>query len=329
MGVAAVSQEHRVRCMITSSSSIVDQRQIERSRRTVVLMTSALPALLDEDAADPVSTRGDLLGDSLREYTPVRHIFVQKPPAAGKGARGEQRGSILGELVESHQERALDAILFLIAIEPVLKDEPLPAAAWARALSTSKIEVPESSMTRVWRQLKERNLVNVERRQRRSYVLPNLEDGSGKDYTRPGAGNDSTKGWPREDYYLTLPHAYWTGGYFERLTLTGKAMLLIALQNTGTKAEFYLPYAMAPDWYGISADSAEKGIGELRRIGLLAERPQRKRSARAPDGFTIRWHYSLTAPFSTANRDALRAKAKAERAKKAKTSTTGTGADSS
>lgn len=279
-------------------------------------MNTPASSMIDEEAATPTSTRNALLADALRETTPVRHIFVQKPLNTTKPARGQQRGSILGQMVESHQERALDAYLFLLGIEPVLEDDPLAAAAWARALSTGVAEVPESAITRVWRQLKDRQLVAVERRQRMSYVLPLLEDGSGKVYTRPGTGKETTKGWPAEDFYLGLPNAYWTEGYFQKLSLTGKALLLISLQATGLKDEYYLPHKAASDWYGISADSVEKGLAELRAQALITERPQKKHAPRAPDGFTIRTYYSLTGPFSTASRSAARAKAQEERAKK-------------
>ncbi|SFL78757.1 hypothetical protein SAMN05192584_12726 [Streptomyces pini] len=44
-------------------------------------------------------------------------------------------------------------------------------------------------------------------------------------------------------------------------------MLLIALNQR--KIEFTLPQERMPEWYGISADTAGKGINELRRHGIL------------------------------------------------------------
>ncbi len=46
----------------------------------------------------------------------------------------------------------------------------------------------------------------------------------------------------------------------ETLSLPGKAVLLIA---HSLRPGFALPVEKAPEWYGISADTAQRGLAEL------------------------------------------------------------------
>ena len=60
-------------------------------------------------------------------------------------------------------------------------------------------------------------------------------------------------------------------------------MLLIAL--TLTKDGFWLPYEPgAREWYGVSSDSAEEGLKELRKIGLLDAESNWIKAPRVGDG---------------------------------------------
>ena len=77
----------------------------------------------------------------------------------------------------------------------------------------------------------------------------------------------STPTPPRtNERYLKLPHAYWEDGWHLRLELPAKVMLLIALSLTDG---FPLPAERAHDWYGISPDTAQRGVAELAGHGLL------------------------------------------------------------
>lgn len=104
---------------------------------------------------------------------------------------------------------------------------------------------------------------------------------------------------------MRLPTAFWLEGWHAKLRLPGLAMLLIMLQATGKKPTFEMAAEKGPAWYGLSADTVERGYYELRQHGLLSEYTQRKSAARAPEGFTTVWHRSLRGVFSTEHRAEL------------------------
>jgi hypothetical protein len=76
-------------------------------------------------------------------------------------------------------------------------------------------------------------------------------------------------------------------------------MLLIALT---LKDGFWLPYDQVPEWYGVSSDSAEEGLKELRKIGLLDAESNWIKAPRSATDWTEQLLYTLQGPFSTAER---------------------------
>lgn len=71
-------------------------------------------------------------------------------------------------------------------------------------------------------------------------------------------------------------------------------MLLIA-RTMGN--EFRMPTESAPDWYGISADSAYRGLHGLQTHGLLSIEKRYKEAPLSPQGYTAENRYTLQAPF--------------------------------
>ena len=122
------------------------------------------------------------------------------------------------------------------------------------------------------------------------------EDGSGEPYEHPHRAGD--------DRWLQLPYAYWLEDHFLALSLPAKAMLLVALSLPDG---FYLPSEKADDWYGISPDSAERGLRELRKTDLLASDREWVKNQRSDTGWTEHWTYTLTGPFSSSARRAAAA----------------------
>jgi hypothetical protein len=112
------------------------------------------------------------------------------------------------------------------------------------------------------------------------------EDGSGQAYTRPGKGNP--------DRFLRLQHSYWRDGWYDRLDLPATAMLLVALHE---KHNFELPTERVPDWYGWSADTAERGLATLEQLGLLTHTTRLKKAPLSPTGLTKVNRYLLRRPF--------------------------------
>ncbi len=115
------------------------------------------------------------------------------------------------------------------------------------------------------------------------------EDGSGEPYVHLGEAKHP---------YLQLPVAYWVNddeNWSSTLSLPAKAMLLIGLS---LRPGFMLPVEKAPDWYGVSADSAQRGLAELERRGALSRSRVKKKAPLTPLGFTTDSHFTLVADLA-------------------------------
>jgi hypothetical protein len=255
--------------------------------------------LADEEPAGPAETRARLLRDSRRTMVPIRHAAIQRPRSTGR-----ERGAKLAELVRGRQTRALDAWLLLLALEPVLEGTPLPSTVWARALSPDAgPSISAAGLSKTWGVLEAAGLAERGTRiNRRANVMPLREDGSGKTYSRPGLDPRGTS-----TGYFWLPIRYWLDAWHRELSLPAKATLLIWLSATSQQLYFAMSYEQAPNWYGISERTAERGVRELERLGLMTSLGQKVADARSPLGHTIRYHRSLTGAFSLISRQAAHA----------------------
>ncbi|MCW2691237.1 MAG: hypothetical protein JWR37_6127 [Mycobacterium sp.] len=264
---------------------------------------------VQEDAAPitPAQTVAELLDDAKRGYVPIRRVFVQKPRTE------DVRAAKLAELVQGRHHQSLNALLLLHALEPILRDQPLDMRVWARLLST-KAQCTANAATKAFTTLVDLDLVSRSHDEGQAPVLRPLHEGTGEVWTRPG--EDDQEGGPG---YFTLPHAYWTSGYADQLTLPGKAMLLIMLAETQqpTKKHFAMAVSQAKDWYGISERTAERGYRELNNADLLLVKIQKVPDSKHPAGRREIWHRALSSPFSTVDRFHLQHEAKAAAEKNA------------
>lgn len=71
-------------------------------------------------------------------------------------------------------------------------------------------------------------------------------------------------------------------------------MLLVALSLSD---DFILPERRAREWYGLSPDSAGRGLRGLKDRGLIYERVMQKAAPASPNGYTRQHHYTLMPPF--------------------------------
>lgn len=168
----------------------------------------------------------------------------------------------------------------------------LPIKVWARALGTTLTTTGQSATTAVSKtltRLEDRKLITRTRRGRERNIRVTLlpEDGSGDPYTRPAAGN--------RDRFLQLPHTFWLDGWHDRLDLPATAMLLVALHE---KPGFELPTEKIPEWYGWSADTAERGLKTLISLGVLTKTERVKKAPLSPSGLTSVNQYTLQPPFA-------------------------------
>jgi hypothetical protein len=253
-------------------------------------MNSQLP---NESPATEAETRAALLERNIRSFTPINKLFVQAPRGS------ESRHGPLSWFVRGRDLRALQAYLLIIGVNSSGDSEhgwstTLPIKVWARAFDTTRHATDASAATavsKVLTRLEKRHLIERGRRGRSREIRVTLlrEDGTGEPYTRPGKANG--------DRFLKLPHAYWTDGWHEKLDLPATAMLLVALHE---KPGFELPTEYVPEWYGWSADTAERGFKTLRDHGLLQVYTRFKKAPLSPTGLTEVNQYYLLGPFAQA-----------------------------
>jgi|SRR5579875_2502114 len=238
-----------------------------------------------------------------RKAVPIRRAFIQSETPDAHGSRG----ALLARIVHTRDASALDAYLLIHAMassEPF--DTEYPAVSWVRALGLDSAATPDAARghwAKITARLIELGLIRRERRgNRMAYVLLH-EDGTGTPYERPKTGADGL--------WFSLPHAYWTLGHVQALTLPEKAMLLISLDQ---RNPFPLPADRTPSWYGISAATAARGLAGLRKHGLLMYETNWRIDAKSPTGWAEERGYQLLGPYSAAER---RAATRAPRTRKA------------
>lgn len=262
-------------------------------RNQAVAMHSARvnSELIDESPATVADTRSYLLERSNRAFTPVSKAFVQRP----RGTSGARPGP-LAEFVHGRDLRGLHALLLSIACTSSGSGEhgwstTLPIQVWARLFGTTRNASTTSAATaasKVLGRLEKRKLIERSKHGRSRQVRVTLlkEDGSGDPYTRP-AGSDQR--------FLKLAHEFWIEGWDERLDLPATAMLLVALHE---KPWFELPTERVPEWYGWSADTAERGFRTLRDKGLLEVRTHLRKAPLSPSGQAAVNLYHVLPPFA-------------------------------
>lgn len=271
-------------------------------------MSNPFAHLVDEPAAGPREAVTELLDSAKRGYVPLRKSFVQWP------SDHPTRPNQLALFVTGRQERALDALLLIHALEPVLEGSPLPLGTWARALSATK-PCTSSAASAAFHTLSEWGLIVRGGTKAVPEVRPLMEDGSRQPWHRAGSDPGTVgKG------YFVIPHDYWTTGLSAQLRLPGKAMLLIMLAETSKEPSFSMAVERAQEWYGVSERTAERGYVELSKAGLLRVHRQLVADARHPLGRRPVYHRALVTPFSTDARAALQ---KASRAPAQQASTGG------
>ncbi|MFJ6355036.1 hypothetical protein ACIQKB_36965 [Streptomyces sp. NPDC092046] len=215
---------------------------------------------------------------------PIRRSFLQQ---SGPGMTAPAPMRVL---VARKQERVLDVYLLFAAVT-ASKDYSATewSTSWARSLGIFDEKTGGAAVSRAWRALKELRIVATARGDgRRTKVTKLVEDGTGRLYEPPGATADP---------YFQLPFAYWEEGLNTKLSLPGKAMLLIALSLR--KYEFPLVHARIHDWYGINKQTVAKGIHELLAHGVIDQSGEEwYETLQTKSGTGRRPLYKFTAPFT-------------------------------
>ncbi|GGW17623.1 hypothetical protein [Streptomyces globisporus] len=226
-------------------------------------------------------TRAAILTRAIRANVPLRKTFVQ----ANKGA--DSRPGPLKDFVTGRDLRGLRAYLMIVAAcsngEKGWTTEH-DSAVWARLMDVDKTATPQSARTGAWRalcRLADRKLIECSRSGTMIKVTLLREDGTGKAYDRP-------KGDTEENRFLQIPTTFWTQGRDEKLSLPGLALFLVVARE---KHWATFPAEWAPQWYGWSPDTHERGLKQLVELEYVQARAFKKKAPLAPLGFTIAQQY--------------------------------------
>ncbi|MEV7177789.1 hypothetical protein [Kitasatospora sp. NPDC093679] len=189
----------------------------------------------------------------LTRTAPYRRTLLQQ------GKPGKTKPGPLAELVRRKQERALDLLLLVGAVTSGGDFSVIEwSTTWGRTVGLYDEGSATTSVSRSWKVLRDLRLISTARgSQGKTVVTKLLEDGSGAPYRPPGDG----------DPYFQLPFEYWEKGWYKKLSLPAKALLLITLSLR--KPRFALPQERVKDWYGLSEATAGKGINELLKHNIL------------------------------------------------------------
>ncbi len=239
--------------------------------------------------ATGAETKAALLVKSKRrnQEAPIRRSFVQG------GVPGSPVPGRLADFVAARDDRGLSTLLLCIGMASapphnIRLDGYAGIWSMAAALGLPRSKQSAAAMSKVLARLAARGFVERGRNHKGERIIRLLkEDGSGEPYVHPFTAT------PRENYFK-VPFGYWLQGYDERLGLASKAVLLIALS---LPKWFILPGSQVKRWYGISADTLQRGLDGLMREELIRRRREYKPAPLAPLGYTEQWRYRLLPPF--------------------------------
>lgn len=223
----------------------------------------------------------DLNLDALaRPAVPLRVALLHTPTA--RGGPGP-----LARFVHERRMVAIDLLLFAHAIWPLTDPDPIvaPASAWSAALKLDDRPSNHATISRSWTWLTRQRLIATAMSGRTKSIQLLCEDGSGRPWRHPGKQHEP---------FFHLSHAYWQGDFVRDLSLSAKAVLLIATSlQARDEPYFELPLERGATWYGLSPNTIRAGLRELQETRLLRSWVEQRQSSRSPVGYTFDRRYSL------------------------------------
>ena len=231
----------------------------------------------------------------------IRQTFLQP----GRGARSG--AAVLSWFVRRKDMLGLDLLLLLTLMGRGARYGGhyinIQSGVWTRALGRDG-EYAAQQLSRALRRLEGSQLIKRAKTRKGVRVELRKEDASGAPYGPPGGGPN--------DLYFQLPLAYWLDDHYMKLSLRGKAMLLVAL---GEAAEFELPVAQVPKFYGVSSETAADGFDELVRRGLALYEVRSVKDPMAPLGKRSVKFWRLQPPYERSETEAPAAAVRIRRLK--------------
>ena len=259
---------------------------------------------MNDIKATPKQTVEALLERSKRpkRAVPLRNTFIQK-----KDSRWRSTGpGPLANFVSGGDSTGLDLNLLVRSVASGDSEDDgysvrQAAGVWARALAHCGSQISVPAVSKAWTRLERRNQVKKTRSRRLAAITVLREDGSGDLYTHPADDVEAGRAPAGSYVYFQLPFEYWLDDWSLKLSLPAKTMLLVSLSQGGV---FSLPVERAPQYYGFSADTAQRGFSELVTARILRRWRERKVAPLRPEGYTLENHYMLLPPFDRLQDDA-------------------------
>ena len=213
----------------------------------------------------------------------IRQSFLQR-------GRGMKAGAgVLAGFIKRRDRLALNLYLVILLLGRGARfgghTVEVQAGTWSRALGLEG-KSRNQILSRALKRLEERKLIQRTKTRKGVRVEIRKEDGSGDKYSPPSGGV--------ADPYFQLPLEYWLRDHYMSLETPGTAMLLIAL---GEREEFELPVAKVSTYYGISAETADRGYEELVRAGLIGYDQRWLTDAMHPEGKRVVKLWQLLEPY--------------------------------
>ena len=233
-----------------------------------------------------LETVQEMLKRSKRTFLPLSHDFIQHP----RGSVG--RSSVLAKFMRAGDKRALLAYLLILSATSSSQNgiwfTSLSLQTWARAMGcfeTATGKAAKVSASKILKRLEDRNLIDKQREGRSNVrVVLKSSDGTGAEYKRP------------KRRYVRLSYEFWEREYDQKLGMPAIAMLLVLL---GEKPGCALPLERFPEWYGWSADTAQRGLDQLSEMGIVEKLTRWERRPLSPEGVSKVSHYYLQEPFDS------------------------------
>jgi hypothetical protein len=226
-----------------------------------------------------------MLTGTKRGFVPIRRTFLQKP----RGTAGN-RGAQLAKL--SANPSALDAYLLMHALAsssaPYQANYPVPT--WVQLLRLGDAASESAAKSRWSKVVSKLTALGLIERRRLGNGMEYLlldESGDKTPYVRPLTA--------AHGHYFKLPYAYWADGLDGSLTHPEKLMLLIGLDQLDG---FTLPFNQVQQWYGVSENTARRGLRGLEERGLIMSTLEYLPSSKSPTGWIENIQYTMTGAFS-------------------------------
>jgi hypothetical protein len=160
------------------------------------------------------------------------------------------------------------------------------AQAWAVLLGLSDPETKGARSVRSgWKWLATNGLVLTKELPGVGSEVTLLSDlGDREDYSLPGKEMSAAKRegeTNRKDFYVRIPHTFWTEGWIHALSGPAIGMLLVLLDvrgGQGPEEGLWFSGQVAADRYALSEETRGKGLAELRAFGVIEVEVRRIKS---------------------------------------------------